>query len=94
MQDLRGEAKTCVPISLCPVTRPYWLPVLGDPSDGPCGLRLEAGRRVGYPQGRQERGVSKHPVEEDGSGGSSRVSSKGRKMVWSRGWGINTVRCL
>lgn len=47
MQDLRGEAKTCVPISLCPVTRPYWLPVLGDPSDGPCGLRLEGGTRGG-----------------------------------------------
>lgn len=56
MQDLRGEAKTCVPISLCPVARPYWLPVLGDSSDGPCGFRLEgggstlrAGKKEAYP---------------------------------------------
>lgn len=91
MQDLRREAKTCVSISLscnqallAPCSRrslrwSLW-PQVGGREEG------------GVPSGRARKRLIQ--VEKDGSGGSSRVSSKGRKMVWSRGWRINTVRCL
>lgn len=69
MQDLRGEAKTCVPISLCAVTQPYWLPALRDSSVGPCDHRLEgrvpsgpARKRPAYPSTQLVRmGLEAHP---------------------------------
>lgn len=52
IQDLKGEAKTWVSISLCPATQPYWLPALGDLN---CSLGPQNG--VEYPYGLNKGGL-------------------------------------
>lgn len=69
MQNLRREAKTCVPISLCAATQPYWFPALGDSSVGLCDPKLEgrvhsgpARKRPAYPGTQLVRmGLEAHP---------------------------------
>lgn len=77
IQDLRGEAKTWVPISLCLATQPYWLPAPGDPPVGPGGPRLEGGIPSGWARKRPADLCTQ--LVSVGLGGSSWLRSKGRK---------------